>query len=528
MREVDRGQCYSVGWTTYAGEKTETFYAESDDVDEEVKVGQTVEMQDKNQDDNTQHIGESKNESDEISNQKDESIDGDNKDETNNETVENKEITQKNHSPIEQEVITENIEQPIDMCVFITPRKVTSDKEKKSGFFRKAKDKSTASGAGVLPSMLLMKDFHSVENAKNPTQIISPTGCPDEFDHVFGGGPLICITSRIVSKEGTANNAVSQIELEAALSEEASRGANNTKVNEDILEIPPYQTYKSQFYYLSIDELSEKSNVADKFVMTPIGPPMAEASMISWDVPQITQFTADGAEIFTQNVAILIHNRINIVALKGITAVAAGRSRSRTRSRSSSKYKKQSSMSMLFSAAPVLDKISLTCIASCQVGALPYDKPTSLFWDNGTLFASTPFSVYAVFPIAQIANRYDTNDESGGGAKNENVVDSFSNCFHESANRLGHMIQWGGSMADALQVSSVHSLVPNATWHRNNLSPGEDIDSSLPHIIPMPYGHVEIVGVSKGQLLLAMRDTSVAAVSLCASPMVILMTSRFK
>ena len=589
MREIDRGQCYAVGWTSYAGAKQEYLYDSDDDDDDEEEEAEDAKAKDQlmlaskfsleakkpHSDVDKTDTKETEKE-DKVSPQKkenaeaitlsvSETIDKNEKKSVQEEVVEEKregedkledqqEDTASKHSnggdntdttytkpetsqrtPKPKEGFLETVEQTIDMCTFITPCKlVTQGKDKKSHFFKKSKDK-TGGGAGIVPSMMLMKDFHSVENAAQPTNIVSPTGCPDEFSHLFGGGPLLCITSKLIAKDATTSNAVSQIELDAAAqSEEASRGSTTSgKVNEDIVEIPPFATHKSQFYYLSIDELSEKKNVADKFVLTPMGPPMAAVTMITWDSPQTTQFTSDGADIFTQKVAVLIHNRINILVLKGVTTEATGR-QNRTRSRSSSKYKKQSSMSVLFSAAPVLDKISLTCLASCQVGALPYDTPTGLFWDQGTLFASSPCAVHVVFPMTQTANRKDKNDESGGARENNgdhNNMDqenNFQNSFHaDRTPQHGHLIQWGGNLADSFVVSSLHALVPSNSWHTNNLSPGQQANNLLPQMLPMPYGHVEVIGVLKGYLLLAMRDTSVAAVPLTASPMVGLMPLTF-
>jgi hypothetical protein len=552
MREVDRGQCYSVGWTTYAGERKEALMESDDDDEEEEEKGEAVKstknsVECKEEEEveaakSTENSVESKDDlehgkdiNDGVTNEKNNdannNVVGEDKNEINDGlATATSNTTASKQTPKPKQVFTETVPQSIDMCTFITPQKqITSGKENKWGFFKKSKDKGASGGGGVLPSMMLMKDFHSVDNPSQPTEIVTPTGCPDDFSHVFGGGPLICITSKIVSKDAANSNAVSQIELAAAaLLEEASHSGNNTNhMSENIIEIPPYATHKSQFYYLSIDELSEKRNVADKFVLTPLGPAMATVSMVSWDILQTTQFTSDGADIYTQRVAILIENRINILVMKGITTVATGR-QNRTRSRSSSKYKKQSSMSVLFSAAPVLDKISLSCVASCQVGALPYDTPTNLFWDNGTLFAATPSAVHAIFPLAQAANRADSNDERGNGERDdeskqndEHTNNSFSNCFQDGvSNRHGHLVQWGGSMAESFLVSSLHSLSPSASWHTANPLSSTQSTHLLPQMLAMPYGHVEVVGVSRGYLMLAMRDSSIAAVPLTVSPMV--------
>lgn len=556
MREVDRGQCYSVAWTTFTGDKNESFLESDSDGDDQSDDGNVTKAQKvtfsgiDNKDDadakNVKNIGSINEKEDEkkVEHEKVEEMGEEHKEakvvnnegEKGAENVKDNEVNtidsentvkpmERKRSEKSKQVIVDKVTQTIDMCAIITPRKVvTSGKEKKGGFFKKNTKDKNASGGGILPSMVLMKDFHSVDNAMQPTEIVSPTGSPDEFDQLHGGGPLICITSKIVNKaEGSSNNAISQIEQEAAaLVEEAARATVKDKVNDDVIEIPPYVNRKSQFYYLTIDELSEKRNVADKFVLTPMGPAMAEVSMVVWDSPQSTQFTLDGADIYTQKVAVLIKDRINVLVLKGVTANSSCR-KSRTRSRSSSKYtRKQSSMSMLFSAAPVLDKITLTCQATCQVGSFPYSIPSNMYWENGTLFAATACEVHAVFPLAQSANRADKNDESGHDGDNNTTPEDgvFTNCFQNTINSNGHLIQWGGSMADALIVSSLRSLLPNNCWHTSDLSEGVQEGSIFPQMLAMPYGHVEVIGVDNGYLLVALRDLSVAAVPLTASPMV--------
>ena len=261
MREVDRGQCYSVAWTSYAGEKAEII-----DSNEDIPTDQTEE----------QNSAEETNE-------------------------------------VEEKTTSEQIvKQAIDICVFITPQKeVASGKKAKSFFSSKQKDPK---GGSVLPSMILMKDFHSVENVTKPTEIVTPTGCPDGFEGVFGGGPLLCITSKVSATEDKSTMAVSQIELDAAAAqEETDKPPHAPSGAHDLVEIPSIKTYKSQFYYVSVDELSEKKSVADKFVLTPFGPVMSEVSTVAWDAPQTIQFTESGPEVYTQAVAVLIKCRVNVL-----------------------------------------------------------------------------------------------------------------------------------------------------------------------------------------------------------------------
>ena len=84
----------------------------------------------------------------------------------------------------------------------------------------------------------------------------------------------------------------------------------------------------------------------------------------------------------------------------------------------------------------------------------------------------------------------------------------------------GHLIQWGGSMADVLQVASIPCRSLRSYGHREYVLEADKNNLVLPHVLPMPYGHVEVVGIHRGMLLLGCRDMTIVPIPLTSSPMV--------
>jgi hypothetical protein len=295
-------------------------------------------------------------------------------------------------------------------CMMTVPRRVGSAAKRRSSIFGGA-DSKKPTGSTVKKSVLLIKELRSDGSLTDVTDQF----WPQTVTGLVGGGAYLCVSSPV--GDGAAKvNAVSKVEADAAASEAAAAKTASKTDDWTLPELaaqeegglgifpgfaPAHRLVKSQFYRAvyateppagsaeaianaaaaqaaataaklaarpvatkalaedgaaAADTAPVKAPAAAKLYLVPVGPVFAQVTSVKWD-------TSSGY------VAVTCANSSVITVLK-LDAGSRG--------------------------APA----SLQVLGSCELPHRGINAIDSVWWHGGTLFATTPIGIYAVFPAA--------------------------------------------------------------------------------------------------------------------------------